>query len=382
MSKIKLLYAIGNNSGGSLKNVIDIATHLNKEKFEISVVLTKKNQNHETKVAISKLNNCSIDIKYINMSRAVSLMDIIALINIYFYLKKQKFDIIHAHSSKAGALFRIAAFLVKSPIVLYTPHCFYFTAHKGFKRYFYRRMESFLARFSHNIIISGTEQKAINECGINREKVSIIDNAIDISEYKKEYSKIEIREKFNIPENHAVIIGVGRLVEQKNWNMFIDAANIILRKNKNITFIIAGSGPYKNRLLKRITQLGLDSQVKLIGFIEDISKIYAMADIFVSTSKWEGLPYTYIEALYFRIPMVLTYTEGLEYFFKKVHCICVPQENTIFLADKLLDTVSSLSDKSLSNKSSMNTIYPFLLINCIKQYEKLYCNLYRLKTNK
>jgi glycosyltransferase involved in cell wall biosynthesis len=377
MRKFKLLYAIGNNSGGSLKNVIDLATHLNREKFEISVVLSKKNQIYETKVAISKLSSCNIDIKYINMNRSISLMDIVTLINIYFYLKKQKFDIVHAHSSKAGALFRIAAFWVKVPVVLYTPHCFYFTAHKGFRRYFYRWIESFLAHFSHNIVISGTEQKAINECGINKEKVSIIDNAIDISEYKKEYSKIEIREKFNIPKEHIVIIGIGRLVEQKNWNMFIDTASIMLRNNKNITFIIAGSGPYESRLLKRITQLGLESQVKLIGFVENISEIYAIANIFVSTSKWEGLPYTYIEALYFKIPMVLTYTEGLEYFFKKVNCTCVPQENASFLANKLFETIYSSN-----NEISMNTNYPFLLIDCIKQYEKLYCNFYHLKTNK
>jgi glycosyltransferase involved in cell wall biosynthesis len=374
MDKIKLLYAIGNNSGGALKNVVDLATHLNKEKFEIFVVLTKKNQIVETQIAISKLSQCNINIKPVNMSRTVSSMDMLALINIYLYLKKQKFDIVHAHSSKAGALFRIAAFWEKSPIVLYTPHCFYFTAHKGIKRYFYCRIESFLARFSHNTVISGTEQKAIKECGISKEKISIIDNAIDISEYRREYSIAEIRKKFDIPGNHNVVIGVGRLVEQKNWNMFIDAAYITLRNNKNITFIIAGDGPYKNRLLKRIIQLGLESQIKLIGFIEDISQIYSIADIFVSTSKWEGLPYTYIEALYFKIPMVLTHTEGIEYFTKKGNCICVPQGNANFLAEKLLEAISSPSDKL-----SVNTIYPFSLANCKKQYEELYCNLYRLK---
>jgi hypothetical protein len=91
MSKIKLLYATGNNTGGALKHVIDLATHLDREKFEISAVLTKKNQIFETRAAIAKLRNCHINVKHINMNRMISLMDIVALINICNYSATEKY---------------------------------------------------------------------------------------------------------------------------------------------------------------------------------------------------------------------------------------------------------------------------------------------------
>ncbi len=99
--------------------------------------------------------------------------------------------------------------------------------------------------------------------------------------------------------------------------------------------------------------------------------IYAMADIFVSTSKWEGLPYTYLEALYFKIPMIITNTDGIEYFIKKGDCICVPQEDSNYLADKILEQIPLLP-----TKLSIKEAYPFPLTDCIKQYDELYHELY------
>ena len=370
MKKIKLLYAIGSNSGGALKNVTDLATHLDGESFEIFIILSNNRQVFETQIAVSKIKKKKIGIKYIDIPQRISPLDIISFVKIYFYLKKSKFDIVHAHSSKAGALFRFAAFLAKVPVILYTPHCFYFTAFKGYKRYFYRSLERFLIRFTHKIIISGTEEKAAIECNISKDRISIIDNALDVSEYDKTISSNEMRQYWKIPSNHIVIVGVGRLVEQKNWDMFIDAAQTILSEYKEITFIIAGDGPCKNRLNKQIIRHGLESQIKLVGYVKNISMVYAVADLFVSTSKWEGLPYSYLEALYFKIPMFITKTDGIEYFIKKGNCTCIPQEDLNDLADKILKKIALLPNKLPVSKN-----YPFPLTDCIEQYKKLYYSL-------
>jgi glycosyltransferase involved in cell wall biosynthesis len=373
MGKIKLLYAIGSTSGGALKNVADLATHLDQERFEIFVVLSNNKQVAETQIIVSKIKKKGIRIKYIYISETISLMDIISFVRICFYLRKNKFDIIHAHSSKAGALFRPAAFLAKVSAIIYTPHCFYFTAFKGYKRKFYQMLERFLVPFTHRIVISGTEKKAAIECNMENDKISIIDNALDISEYDKTIPFDEMRQHWQIPFSHTVIVGVGRLVKQKNWEMFIKTAQTVLSKNKKVTFIIVGDGPCKNRLNKQIAQYGLESRIKLLGYIENISKVYVIADIFVSTSKWEGLPYTYLEAFYFEIPMIITNTDGLEYFIEKGNCTSVLQNDSNYLADKILEKISLLANELPLNK---NCSFPFLLTNCIKQYEKLYHELY------
>ncbi len=369
--KIKLLYALGCNSGGALKNVIDLATHLDLQKFEIYIALSGKNQIPETQIAISKIEKKKINIHYIDIPETISPADLISLVKISSYLKKNKFDIVHAHSSKAGALFRLGAFIAKVPIVMYTPHCFYFTAFTGCKRYFYQLLEQFLVRFTHHFVISGTEKKAARNCHIEDKDITIIDNGIDISEYEKKYCSSGIRNQLDIPSDHRIIVGVGRLVKQKNWEMFIKAAQAVLLKNKKITFLIAGEGPLKKQLKKQINAYGLESQIKLIGYIENISIVYTIADLFISTSRWEGLPYTYLEALYFDVPMIITQTEGIEYFTEKGKQIYISKLDSYYLASKILEFITSLSGNySLSDK------YPFPLTKSIKQYEKLYHTLY------
>jgi glycosyltransferase involved in cell wall biosynthesis len=360
IKKIKLLYATGSNSGGALKNVADLATHLNPERFEISIVLSSNKQVLETQIAVSKIKRKGISIQYIYISETISITDIISFVKICFYLRKNKFDMVHAHSSKAGALFRPAAFLAKVPVVIYTPHCFYLTAFKGYKRKFYRTLERFLVPFTHRTVISGTEENAAIECNTGRDKISIIDNALDISEYDKTVPSGEMRQHWKIPSNHTVIVGVGRLVKQKNWELFIKAAQTVLSKNKEVTFIIAGDGPCKNRLNKQITQYGLESQIKLTGYIENISNVYAVADLFVSTSRWEGLPYTYLEALYFDIPMIITGTEGIKYFAKKGNCTSASINDSNYLADKILEKIALLSSELSTNKGT------FPLTDCIE----------------
>lgn len=370
MKKIKLLYAIGPNQGGAFKNVTDLATNLNDENLEISIVTSTGMQTLDTQRAISKINKKKIPVDYIYMTRRISPTDLISLIRIYIYLKTRKFDIVHAHSSKAGALFRLAAFCARIPIVIYTPHCYYFTACKGIKRYCYRFLEHWLNFFTDITVISGTEQAPAKECGIVPAKIVIIDNAIDFTEYAR-VPTLAVKKTLNIPADHAVIIGIGRLVKQKNWNLFIEAAKKVLLRQEKTTFLIAGDGPLKEQLTKQIRQACLTSRIKLIGYIENISMLYSIADLFVSTSAWEGLPYTYLEALYFETPMVITYFEGIEYFVEKSNCTCILQNNPSQLAKILL--------KKLAQSSAEPTffpLYPFPLSACITQYEALYNRLF------
>lgn len=93
----------------------------------------------------------------------------------------------------------------------------------------------------------------------------------------------------------------------------MDAAEKILQINRLFTFLIADEGPEHNKLTEEIDRRGLSSYVKLTGHVDDISRIYSIADIFVSASNWEGLPNTYLEALRFQIPMIITNTPGIDY---------------------------------------------------------------------
>ena len=374
MSKIKILYALESAGGGTLKHVVYLATKLDKNKFDITVVLSDENYEKNTPNAVLLLRQCGIQVDFIPMTKRFSpISDIYTLAKICSYLKTRQFDIVHAHSSKAGALFRIATQWVRVPVVIYTPHCFYFTAHTGIKRWFYAEIERMLAKITDCFVIFGTEQTALHRERIKPlRKISIIDNAIDPSEYKKMDVQL-IRKLWNIPEHHKVVIGVGRLTEQKNWEMLIKTAKLVLENNDAVTFIIAGEGHCHSRLSQLINSLGISAHIRLCGYLDDVSPVYSIADIFVSTSSWEGLPYTYLEALHFRVPMLITVTEGMEYFFEHAGTfpiVPITQNNCNQLSKEILKTLANRFTKIEENQIS-----PFSITRFIESHEKLYHRL-------
>jgi len=181
MCKIKILYALESAGGGTLKHVVYLATRLDKNKFDVTVVLPDENYEKDTPAAVSVLRKCGVQVDIIPMVKWFSpINDIHIFLKTGSYLKNRRFDIVHAHSSKAGVLFRLAARWIRVPVVVYTPHCFHFTAHSGIKKWFYAGIERMLAKITDCVVISGTEQSALQKERIKPlREISVIDNAID-----------------------------------------------------------------------------------------------------------------------------------------------------------------------------------------------------------
>jgi len=196
----------------------------------------------------------------------------------------------------------------------------------------------------------------------------VIDNAIDPVEYVRRNSRL-VRSAWKIPDNHKVIIGVGRLVKQKNWDMFIKAARMVLQQNTLVTFIIAGEGPCRTHLTDTVNEWGMAMNVLICGHLKDVVPLYSMADIFVATSSWEGLPYTYLEAMYFKVSMLITCTEGIEYLTKYPLITCVPQNRAEILYEEI---AKILSEQAKLEKKEADMQYPFLIDGFVERHQELY----------
>ncbi|MFQ8804239.1 MAG: glycosyltransferase [Alistipes indistinctus] len=107
------------------------------------------------------------------------------------------------------------------------------------------------------------------------------------------------------PQQNYIIGGVGRLCRQKQWRVLIEAAAEVFRHRDDVTFLIAGEGEERASLERAIRKRHLEGKVRLLGHVSDVSKTYSCLDVFVSTSLWEGLPYAYLEADCFGLPMIL-----------------------------------------------------------------------------
>jgi glycosyltransferase involved in cell wall biosynthesis len=106
------------------------------------------------------------------------------------------------------------------------------------------------------------------------------------------------------PNSHRVVLGVGRLTVQKRFDLLIRAFALI--EHRDAQLIILGDGAERSRLLKLIAALGLSNRVTLLGFVDDVAKQYRQADLFVLTSRYEGLPAVVLEAMAANCPVLST----------------------------------------------------------------------------
>ncbi|WP_239739257.1 glycosyltransferase family 4 protein [Proteus penneri] len=240
------------------------------------------------------------------------LLSLFALIKI---IKKERFDIVHTHSSKPGILGRIAAFLLRTPLIVHTVHGFSFPAAKNKKEYFlYLTMERIGTFCGDSLICLHNNDKniAIKKLYIKEKNILVIPNGVDTNLYTpldKKY-KNEIRKNLQINNNDISIGMIGRLWEQKNPLLLLNAAIELLHKHSNLKFYFVGDGEYFNLMDDIIKRNELTNKIFLLGWRNDTEIILNALDIFVLPSKWEGMPLAILEAQSTAVPCVVSDIQG------------------------------------------------------------------------
>lgn len=287
---MKIVHVIECFAGGVFSFLSNLTNELDKEEYIVIYGINRDNTPSNFKEKFPS------NIKFIPWKSAGRnlnpLKDIKALWELYIILKKiDNIDIIHLHSSKAGFLGRIVSFLLgKSKKTIYTPHAISFLRLdvSPKKRKIFIWMEKFASFFGGKIIAcSQSEKEAIEEQGIK--SVTFINNGI---------KSLQIEKKVNTSDK-TTIISVGRLSIQKNPKLFNDIALEFI-DNPNIQFIWCGDGELKSELTS--------PNIKCTGWIErkELENYLSYADIYLSTSLWEGLPLSVLEAMSIGLPVVLS----------------------------------------------------------------------------
>lgn len=287
---MKIVHVMECFAGGTFNFLVDLIQELSNEDHIIIYGATRENMPSNFKEFFPK--NIKF-IKWTNAQREMKpLQDLKALIELFNILKNIKdIDVIHLHSSKAGFLGRIAAYaLGKSSKTIYTTHAISFlrldVSPKKRKIFIY--MEKFASLFGGKIVAcSKSEKDAIEAQHIKN--VTYINNGI---------RPLNIEKKSNTTDK-ITIISVGRLSIQKNPKLFNEIAKEFIT-NKDVQFIWCGYGELKSELTS--------PNIKCTGWItkDKIAQYLASADIYLSTSLWEGLPLSVLEAMSIGLPLVLS----------------------------------------------------------------------------
>ena len=295
MKKSLLMISSTSIKGGGPEHMFKLGTNLLNE-FKIFYALPK------TKEYSEFLNNNN----YIEINeRKITIEDIFKLSQ---FIKLNSIDIIHAHGKGAGLLGRLLKLFV-GKVLIYTFHGIHLKFYSKSIKKIYLIYENVFGRIdSMKIFVSESEKEYAkkNNLKINRSNYSIINNSVsDLRTIDCNLDQKNINASININNNSKNIISVCRLVEQKNIFEILKIAKLL----PNYNFIILGNGPLfsdiKNYLLKENIK-----NIYTPGLIKNVFKYLYASRIYLSTSFYEGLSISMLEAMSIGLPVIASNVVG------------------------------------------------------------------------
>lgn len=229
-------------------------------------------------------------------------------------LELNEYDLIHCHSPIGGVIARLAnkksKFYSKTTMI-YTAHGFHFFKGAPKRNWLiYYPIEKYFSKFTDVIITINKEDYKTAQNKFKHPKIYKI-NGVGI-----EYNKIieakrdnNLRDKLKLQEKDLVIISVGELNSNKNHIVIINAIKKL--NNKNVKYLIAGKGPLEDKIRNEITSNGLDDQIFLLGYRNDVYSICKIADVFAFPSKREGLGLAAIEGMAAGLFLITSNVHGI-----------------------------------------------------------------------
>jgi len=146
------------------------------------------------------------------------------------------------------------------------------------------------------------------------DKVTVMYNDIDLERFSPgaddHLARERCRQALGLPSDALVVGGVGRLHYQKNYPLFLEVAAKVSAVIPQAVFVIAGEGPDRAALEELSWQLGIDSKVRFLGFVEKMRELYLALDLLLFTTRFEGTCLTVLEALAMGVPVVCTQVDG------------------------------------------------------------------------
>ncbi len=242
--------------------------------------------------------------------------DLVALWKLFRILQRDRYHIVHTHSSKAGVLGRLAAKMAGTPIIVHTLHSLVF---HDYQPWVVNRLLRIIKRIfapitDHYISVSDIIRQNAIAAGVARaEKFSTIYSGMELDWFLgAQGDGARVREEFGIPADVPVIGKVARLFNLKGHEQLLDAAPEIVRRNPKVRFFLIGDGILYQKLQRRAESLGIRENFVFAGLIprERIPEMIAAMDIVVHTSLREGLARVLPQALAMGKPCVSFELDG------------------------------------------------------------------------
>ncbi len=217
-----------------------------------------------------------------------------------------EFDVIHAHDWLTYLAGIAAKELTGKPLVVHVHATSY---DRGDEKHIDTRVldietRGMLAADRVVTVSDLTRNIVINKYGIDPAKVVTVHNAVDFSGREDISVERGVKDK--------VVTFLGRITFQKGPEYFIDAAAKVLKRTKNVRFVMAGSGDMMNRAIKQVARLGISDRFHFTGFLRgaDVQKMFALSDVYIMPSVSEPFGISPLEAMRTGVPSIISHQSG------------------------------------------------------------------------
>lgn len=301
--------------GGSEKVNLTFLRNVNRERFDLHPILLVRpwekdnlfiRKVEEANYSIHKipvaLNPRSEGRDYFRVARCV--------LHLYRILSRGSFHLVHTHGYFADIIGTPVCKFLKIP---YLSTCHGFISNdRNLKTY--NRLDRLALQFCEKVITVSEEIKNdLLRNGIKESRIVVIQNAVQNS-YKEEelaHQRIEKRRFLSIEKDEFVIGYVGRLSEEKGVHYLIEAGSVMKESSEPFKIVIIGDGPRRKELQAQAKSKGLEKEVILAGFQNDVEEWFSVFDAFVLPSLTEGTPMALLEAMSAGIPPIASAVGGI-----------------------------------------------------------------------
>jgi len=309
MTNYKVMHVLEATAGGTRRYLEDMVFSGALDSYKCAFVYSLLGSDQQFHLFLPELAKRNWELYEVAMKRDFKLTSIIkSVLEIRRAILAFQPDIIHCHSSIAGALGRIASLLIRKrnrPLIVYTPNAL--AIYLG-KQYIY--VEQILARFTDLFVaISDSEAREIARyCKISPKYINTVWPSINCSHYSP-ISRKSIRQTLGISLDVKIVTVIGRLSEQKNPLGFLEIYKQLKVSRPDLLAIWVGDGDLRPKVEEIQTQFGLEG-LTITGWITDVRPFIAGADVVVVPSRFESFGYVTAESQAMERPVVATRVNG------------------------------------------------------------------------
>lgn len=297
--------------GGAQQNTLYCAAHHDRARFEVDLVAGRGGLLDDDAL---RLTDTTVHLLGELRHPIRPWWDAVALWSLTALFRRRRLDLVHTHSSKAGILGRVAARLAGVPAVAHTVHGWSFNEVQSppVRRLFVAFERLAAALTDRIVVVTEADRTKGLQAGIGRDdRYRLVRSGIDAALYEHPaVPRSEVRRSLGLTEDDLVVGTIACLKPQKAPLDFVEAARIARAEEPRLRFFVAGDGPLRGAVEEEIRSRGLGEHVLLLGWRRDVADLLHAMDLFLLTSRYEGLPRVVLQAMAAGVPVVATAVDG------------------------------------------------------------------------